>query len=131
MDSPMSVEQEYIPGICNIGPAEIARRKQAAYIGALLTIVTTIALLSTHSSHIVRLVALAPTMIFATGLVQSAKRFCLAFGLLGVFNFGTLGKTQSVEAKAARAADRKTAIGILLQSFVIAFLMTAIIELLP
>jgi hypothetical protein len=28
----------YQPGVCNIGPAEIARRRRAGHVGALMTI---------------------------------------------------------------------------------------------
>jgi len=70
-------------------------------------------------------------MVFAVGLVQSSKKFCLAFGLAGLFNFGDLGSLDKVSVKADRRADRKTALGILAQSFVIAFLITSIVVLLP
>jgi hypothetical protein len=127
----MSSEQTYIPGTCNIGPNEIKRRRQAAYFGLILTIIVAVILLTTHVSHLVRLAIVIPAMIFATGLVQSSKKFCLAFGLAGIFNFGQLGSTNSVESAADRKADRRTALGILMQSFVIALLLTAIFELIP
>ena len=121
----------YIPGTCNIGPKEIARRKQAAYLGLFLTLITAVALLVSHSSHLARTLLIIPAMVFAVGLVQSNRKFCLAFGLAGLFNFGDLGSSDKVASKADRQADRKTALGILAQSFVIAFLITSIVVLLP
>jgi hypothetical protein len=29
---------EYRPGVCNIGPAEIARRRRAGHVGLLVTV---------------------------------------------------------------------------------------------
>ena len=126
----MSSELTYIPGTCNIGPSEIKRRQSVAYLGAVLTIITTIALLAAHTSHLSHIAVFIPAMIFSVGLVQSTKKFCFAFGLIGVFNLGALGKVERVGSKEARAADRTMALVILFQSTVIAFLISAIVVIL-
>ena len=41
--TPLSIV-DYRPGICNIGPAEIARRRRAGHVGLLVTIVAFAAL---------------------------------------------------------------------------------------
>lgn len=120
---------QYQAGVCNIGGAEVARRRQAAVFGGALFLA-----LSTYSivqsfSPLSSIVLLAPAMIFAVGFVQSRKRFCLAYGLMGTFNFQKLGSITKVEDKAALAADRKTAIGIIVQSLAIAAALTAIVVL--
>jgi hypothetical protein len=63
--------------------------------------------------------------------VQSRKKFCLAYGFMGTFNFGKLGKVSRVSEKASLAADRKTAVSILLQSLGLASILTLIVYLLP
>jgi hypothetical protein len=63
--------------------------------------------------------------------VQSRKKFCLAYGFMGTFNFGKLGKVSRVSDKASLAADRKTAVSILLQSLGLASILTLIVYLLP
>jgi hypothetical protein len=50
---------------------------------------------------------------------------------MGTFNFGRLGKISRVADKAALAADRKTAITILVQSLALAAVLTLIVYLLP
>jgi hypothetical protein len=65
------------------------------------------------------------------GFLQARKRFCLAYGLTGLFNFGTIGKVQKVISPADRAMDRKTAITLLFQSTVISILFAGIIFFLP
>jgi hypothetical protein len=50
---------------------------------------------------------------------------------MGTFNFGKLGQLSRVADSASRAADRKTALGILLQAGAYAAIVTAIIYALP
>jgi hypothetical protein len=50
---------------------------------------------------------------------------------MGTFNFGKLGQLSRVADSASKAADRKTALGILFQALSYAVLLTAIIYLLP
>jgi len=65
------------------------------------------------------------------GYVQSRKKFCLAFGFMGTFNFARLGKMSKVVDKTSLAADRKTAAIILLQSLGLSAAITAVIYFLP
>jgi hypothetical protein len=65
------------------------------------------------------------------GFIQSRKKFCLAYGFMGTFNFGRLGKVSRVADKASLAADRKTASSILMQSVGLAAILTLIVYLLP
>jgi hypothetical protein len=65
------------------------------------------------------------------GFIQSRKKFCLAYGFLGTFNFGRLGKVSRVADKASLAADRKPAATILVQSLGLAAILTLIVYLLP
>jgi hypothetical protein len=50
---------------------------------------------------------------------------------MGTFNFGRLGKVSRVADKASMAADRKTALAILIQSLTLAAILTLIVYLLP
>lgn len=120
---------QYQAGVCNIGGAEVARRRQAAVLGGVLFIALAIYSIIQSFSPLSSLVLMAPASIFAVGFVQSRKRFCLAYGLMGTFNFQKLGSITKVEDKAALVADRKTAIGIIVQSLGIAVILTSVIVL--
>ena len=122
---------QYIPGTCNIGKSEIRQRQVVALIGLALSVSALVGFISTGASPSVRLGIFLPLAIFSIGWVQSRKRFCLAYGFMGTFNFGRLGKVSRVADKASLAADRKTAVSILLQSLGLAGLLTLIIYLLP
>jgi hypothetical protein len=122
---------EYIPGTCNIGKAEIRQRQVVALIGLFLSVSALIGFISTKASPSIRLGIFLPLTVFAVGFIQSRKKFCLAFGFMGTFNFARLGKMSKVVDKASLAADRKTAAIILLQSLGLAAILTVAVYLLP
>ena len=122
---------EYIPGTCNIGAGEIRRRQLVALIGFILVVVSAYGLISQKAPHSARLGLFAPAMIFAVGWIQSRRKFCLAFGLMGTFNFGKMGQLSRVADKDQRAADRQTALSILGQSVVLALAITGLIYFIP
>ena len=125
----MSVE--YIPGSCNIGNGEVRRRQLVAIFGLFLTSFSAVTILATDQSRNSRLSIFVPALIFAIGFVQSRKKFCLAYGLAGTFNFGKLGQISKVQSTEDRKADRKTAVLILFQSAALAALITAVFFALP
>jgi hypothetical protein len=122
---------EYIPGACNIGGGEVTRRRMVALLGLILTLSSSATLISNEASRQMRLAIFLPALVMSIGWVQSRKRFCLAYGFAGTFNFGSLGKISKVSDQAARAADRKTAIKIFAQSALYALLITAAVVALP
>ena len=122
---------EYIPGSCNIGKGEIRQRQIVALIGLAISISSLIALISTSAPRGARLGIFIPLAVASIGWVQSRKKFCLAYGFMGTFNFGKLGQLSKVSDSASRAADRKTALSILFQAGAYAVIATAIIYALP
>jgi len=125
------MSNEYIAGSCNIGKGEVRRRKFVALIGAVITLTTATTLFTTDQSRIARLSIFIPAIIFAIGFVQSRKKFCLAYGLAGTFNFGGISDVKRVQSNEDRIADRKTALSILAQSAMIAIAITGVVFVLP
>lgn len=121
----------YVPGTCNLGKAEIRRRQVVALIGAVLTLSSFAGLLAADTANSARWSLFAPLMVFSIGFIQSRKKFCLAYGLMGTFNLGKLGDITRVQSPEDRKADRKTAITILLQSALLALALTALFVILP
>ena len=121
----------YIPGSCNIGKGEIRRRQVVALIGAVLSAFALAGLISTSAAPGARLGIFIPLLVASIGWIQSRKKFCLAYGFMGTFNFGKLGQLSKVSDKSAQAADRKTALSILAQSLSLAAILTLIVYLLP
>lgn len=125
------MSQEYIPGTCNIGKGEIRRRQVVAAAGAVMSILSLIGLVSRDAERSARISLIIPLFIFAIGFVQSRKKFCLAYGLLGTFNFGGLGQVTKVSDPIAKKADQRTALVILGQSALLAAGLTLIAFALP
>ena len=125
------MSQEYIAGSCNIGKGEIRRRQVVALAGAVISATSLVGLISTDAVRSARLTLFFPLMVFAIGFIQSRKKFCLAYGFLGTFNFGSLGQISRVSDPVAKKADRKTALTILGQSIALALVLTLTIFALP
>ncbi len=125
----MSTEQ-YQAGVCNIGGAEVKRRKQVAKIGATFFLITSVYLILTGAESTSAAFALIPAMLASVGYVQSRKKFCFAFGLMGTFNFAEAGKMSKVVSKEELSADRRMALAIIGQSMGLALFTTLLLALL-
>lgn len=121
----------YIPGTCNIGKGEIRRRQMVALIGAVLSALALIGFISTNATPLSRVSIFVPLAVASIGWVQSRRKFCLAYGFMGTFNFGKLGELSRVANPLERRADRKVALSILGQSLLLAAFLTAIVVALP
>ena len=115
---------EYISGACNIGPAEIKRRKQGAYLGGALYLIVSISLIASDASKSARLWVFLPAALFAVGYIQSKRKFCVAYGFLGIFNFEKLGKTTKIKVNEQLKADRKYALKLSIQALLLAIILT-------
>jgi hypothetical protein len=98
------VVDQYVPGTCNIGAAEIALRRWVGHAGLIATAVLA-------ASRAWRLTLALPAAVAAAGYLQAQLRFCANFGFRGVYNFGRVGHIDRV-ADQHRARDRRRALGI-------------------
>jgi hypothetical protein len=102
---------EYTPGVCNIGPAERARRRQTGIIATIVTIVLLVILVATDASPYWRLILFLPATIAASGFLQDAFHFCAAFGVRGIYNVvNSAGITDNVDLEEYRRKDRNKAL---------------------
>jgi hypothetical protein len=103
------VDGAYQPGVCNIGPDEIAHRRRAGHAGAVVTLALLAALLLLGVPPAWRLLIAIPAAGAAITYLQAILQFCVGFAMAGVFNFGRVGRVTSVADDAARRADRARA----------------------
>jgi hypothetical protein len=96
----------YKPGVCNIGPEEIARRRKAGHAGLIASVVVLAVLLAVAAPHWMRLVLVLTAAGSASGYLQAWLHFCAGFGSSGVYNFGPLGTVERVADPGARLRDR-------------------------
>ena len=109
-------DASYRPGVCNIGPAEIAKRTRAGHVGLAASAVLLAGLAAVGAPAPARFVVAVPAAVSASGYLQARLRFCAGFGAVGVFNFRELGEVSTVADAGARAADRRRALQIGLAS---------------
>ncbi len=102
----------YQPGVCNIGPAEIQRRRQFGYLGIAATVALGGVLLAVDAPAVARLLVAAPAAAGLEGFIQARLHFCAGYGMAGLRNLGALGEAEPVADSQARAADRRQALRI-------------------
>lgn len=122
---------DYIPGVCNIGPAEIARRRRSGHIGLAIGIGVLAGLVAIGAPAPARLILVLPIAAAASGYLQAWFKFCAGFGSRGIFNFGEVGHTKDVVDPVARAADRAKARGIIFASLAVGVVTAVAAFLLP
>lgn len=119
----MKIQNTYIPGVCNIGPAEIKKRKQAGWTGLIATIALWAIFVWLDVPSIWRITLFLPAMMSATGFLQAYTHFCVYFGFANLFNFGDVGKTDTVQQAEFRKKDRQKAWQIVTSSILIGTLI--------
>jgi hypothetical protein len=127
----MNTKPEYIPGTCNIGPKEIKARRNVAIFSALLAIALITLLLMLHAGKLWRFLLFIPATSVGVGFQQWYFHFCVNFGLRGVFNFGDIGKTFSVEEKEYFKKDRAKAWKMITTGIVFGLVVTILFYILP
>lgn len=121
----------YQPGACNIGPAEIARRRRAGLTGVAIAVALAVGLVVIGAPSWTRLGVFPPLAGGLISLEQARRHFCVAFALAGIRNFGALGSPDRVAEAADLAADRRAALVLAAYMSAAAAVITAAFVLLP
>lgn len=130
-NSPNQQEEGYIPGTCNIGKKEIERRKMAAIFSFIFCILFIAFMQWYEAAKIWKLLLFIPASSLGVSFQQWYFKFCVAFGIKGVFNFGNIGKTFSVEQKENYRKDRVKAWQIIVSGLGFGLLVGLLYYLLP
>ena len=129
--APSAAAIQYEPGVCNIGPREIRRRRRTGHVGLAATIGLLAVLVAIGAPPVARLLVALPAAVSASGYLQARLKFCAGFASLGIYNFGDAGESVRVDDGAARAADRRRGLQISVASFTIGAVVGAVAVLLP
>ena len=121
----------YRPGVCNIGPAEIARRRRVGHVGLVASVILLAVLVIAGLPAWTRLLVAIPAILSASGYLQARLRFCAAFGWRGVFNFEATGHLDGIDDPESRAKDLARARQIGFASLVIGLIVGIVAVLLP
>jgi hypothetical protein len=109
----VKIERVYAPGACNISAQEGVLRLTSGLIGTGLTIALALALFAFGVPPLWRLTLFLPATMAATGFLQSSLKFCVNYGMRGVYNVAhEVGETTDVAAD-SKAVDRRRALTII------------------
>lgn len=122
---------EYVAGACNIGKAEIRQRRFISLVGLAFAVGSAASLLMADAPRGARFGVFVPLMVWAIGYVQARRGFCLAFGLMGTFNFEGIGRVKRVQDPLARKADRAMALRIFAEAAIYASAVTVLFLFIP
>jgi hypothetical protein len=115
---------------CNIGDAEVERRRRMAIALTIAGAILAAALLALAVPHLARLLLFPVAAAAGVTWLQVTNRFCVAFGAAGLENFGPLGAERHVADEQA-AADRRRAARLTLEGVVIGLVVTLALVVLP
>lgn len=124
--------QEYIPGVCNIGPAERRLRRMGGIAGTVATLLILVVLLVIGSPIWWRLILIIPAAGAATGFLQDALHFCAGFGMKGIYNvINSVGVVDNIDLEEFRLKDKRKALQITIWSGLIGVAFALLTLLIP
>ena len=121
----------YQPGVCNIGPHEIAKRRAFGIAGLGIAAVLAIALVVLDAPAIARAIVLLPLWGSLISLEQARRKFCAGFAYAGIRSVAGSNAIETVDDAADAAADRAAARVMVAYCGAIALAITALFVLLP
>jgi hypothetical protein len=123
---------EYVAGTCNIGAWEIRRRRAFAITGFAIAGLMLAGLVAAGAPAPARLVLLLPLWGGCFSWLQARRRFCAAYAIGGISNFGGDHSTRAaVKDGVAHREDLRAVMRMTRDSGVIALVLTFIAVLLP
>jgi hypothetical protein len=105
------VSPTYVPGVCNIGKSGVTFRQVVGWAGLVATLGLAAFLFVSKVDPVWRLMLFIPAFSSALGFLQARQRFCVNYGLMGLFK---VGKDEgSVPDAESRRKDRATSLRII------------------
>ena len=122
---------DYSPGVCNIGPREIAKRRAFGVGGIAATVVLGVVLVAIDAPQIARAIVLIPLLGALVSLEQARRKFCAGFAYAGIRSVNGSDATEAVANAADLAIDRAAARRMVAYCGAIAIAVTAVFVVLP
>jgi hypothetical protein len=121
----------YQPGVCNISPGEIARRRRFGIVGIAAAIVLAVVLVAVGAPAIARGLVLFPLWGGIVSLEQARRHFCAGFAYAGIHSAEGSEAREAVADRDDLARDRATARWMVVYSGAIAAVITVAFVVLP
>jgi hypothetical protein len=126
----MSEATNYIPGMCNINPQEIAKRRNIGYMGLVASVILLALFIGFDAPWWIRLVIFVPAFTSATGFLQAKNKFCVGFAGANMHHADD-GETVEITDAKSLLLDKLKSRKINLQAFAVAFIVTIAAILIP
>lgn len=127
----MNEPSRYVPGMCNINPAEIKSRRQSGYFSLAVAATGLGIFVYLHAPWPYFLALFVPIFVGILGLLQARSKFCVAYAAAGKQHADDSEEIEAIDDSDAKKADSLKARTIYLKSFVLALPVTAVLCLLP
>ncbi len=127
----MNESSHYIPGMCNINPVEIKRRRQSGYFSLAVAATGVGLFVYLHAAWPYFLVLFIPLFIGTLGLLQARSKFCVAYAAAGKQHADNEDDAMTIDDTSAKKADNLKARTLYLKALVIALPATIALCLLP
>lgn len=123
--------ENYIPGVCNIGPEEITRRRRIGYAGLALCFlwIATVEGFDLQTGY--RFFLIIPAAVMFFGFFQARQKFCFRYAITGVHRFQRVHQVTKVEVPDFLKQDRRTAWILLAKVLVSAAALTLLYYFMP
>jgi hypothetical protein len=121
----------YRAGACNIGPAEISRRRRAGLAGIAAAVTVGALMLIAGADPVLRWLVAIPLYGGIIGFAQAQLRFCAGYGFAGLRNFGPAGDPERVDDPVAARADRRRAMALAVGCGALTVVLTGLFVALP
>ena len=108
---------------CNIGPAEIARRRRLAILLTVLTVLMVAAIVAAQAPTLARLAVFPFAAAVGVTWLQVIRKFCVHFGAFGLENFGELGEEHKT-TQDVRWGDLRQSMEMILEGLLFGLLVT-------
>jgi hypothetical protein len=126
----MTQTTNYVPGMCNINPMEIRRRRMSGHIGLITTVFLVIIFVLAHTEWYFRIIIILPVFLSAIGYLQARNKFCVGLASAGQQHADN-GKAVKITDKKSLDLDKLKTRTMNIQAFVIAIVVTVIVALIP
>lgn len=121
----------YRPGVCNIGPREVAKRRAFGVAGIAVAIALGALLVAIDAPALARGLVVLPLWGGTISLEQARRKFCAGFATAGIRSVPGSDATERVGDAADLATDRAAARRLVAYCGAIAATITAVFILLP
>lgn len=125
----MEPDQQYKPGVCNMGEREVSVRKKFLAFFTVLMIGFTACCFAYCDSLLSWFALIASSFAVIVIYLEIRYRFCILFGFFHLYNFKHLGNLEEVQCKDDQRCDRKRVKKIIFQSLFISVVYSSVIHM--